>query len=254
VSVTYPGSLTSALSDVTLRVGPGEMTALLGANGSGKSTLLRVGAGLVPPTAGSARIEGREIRGASRREVARRVAFVGQSEGVPAGFKVRDVVAMGRAPHQGLWMRETPEDRAAVAEAIARCELHPLADRPVESLSGGEQRRVAIARAIAQRPSVLLLDEPAAFLDVRYRLTFYALLSEAARRERIACVVAMHDLDAAARFATSVVLVDRGKLIASGRPADVMTADRLGAALGADLAVGVHAPTGERYFLPVKTR
>lgn len=253
VSVIYPGSLTPALSDVTLRVGPGEVAALLGANGSGKSTLLRVAAGLVEPTSGSARVGGREIRGASRRDVARRVAFVGQTEGVPAGFRVRDVVAMGRAPHQGIWMHETSEDRAAVDDAIGRCELRALADRPVETLSGGEQRRVAIARALAQRPAVLLLDEPAAFLDVRYRLAFYGLLAEAARRDRVACAVAMHDLDAAARFATSAVLLQGGTLIASGTPSEVMTAERLGAALGAELAVGVHGPTGERYFLPVKT-
>ncbi len=252
VSVRYAGSLTPALDDVSLRVGGGQVAALLGANGAGKSTLLRVAAGLVRPTAGTARAGGRDLLRADRREVARRVAFVPQSEGIPAGFRVRDVVAMGRAPHQGLWMREREEDRAAIAEAIERCDLRSLAGRPVETLSGGEQRRVAIARALAQRPAVLLLDEPAAFLDVRHRLSFYAVLAEAAARDGIACAVAMHDLDAAARFASHVVLVQRGRIAASGSPAEVMTSERLREALGAEIAVGVHAPTSERYFLPLR--
>jgi iron complex transport system ATP-binding protein len=186
--------------------------------------------------------------------LARRVAFVPQSETVPVGFRVREVVAMGRAPHQGAWMRESPEDREAIDDALHRCDLGPLTERPVETLSGGEQRRVSIARALAQRPRVLLLDEPAAFLDMRHRLSFYGLLAEAAERERIACAVAMHDLDAAARFATSAVLLRGGRVVAAGVPRDVMTADQLGAVLGAEVVVGVHAPSGQRYFLPLRTK
>jgi iron complex transport system ATP-binding protein len=253
VSVTYPGALTPALSAVTLRVAAGEVAALLGANGAGKSTLLRVAAGLVAPSAGSVWVGGQDVRTANRRQIARQVAFVPQGEAVATGFRVRDVVAMGRAPHQGPWMRESAEDRAATDEAIERCDLRSLIERTVETLSGGEQRRVAIARALAQRPTVLLLDEPAAFLDVKHRLSFYGLLAEAASRQGIACAVAMHDLDAAARFATSAVLVDRGRVVASGTPTDVMTSARLGAALGAEIAVGTHEPTGERYFVPLKT-
>jgi iron complex transport system ATP-binding protein len=254
VSVRYPDAPTPALSDVTLRIRGGEVAALLGANGAGKSTLLRVAAGLLRPTTGTVRVGGVDARHDSRQTLARRVAFVPQSEAVPVAFRVRDVVAMGRAPHQGTWMRETSEDRAAIDEAIARCDLAALAERPVETLSGGEQRRVSIARALAQRPRVLLLDEPAAFLDVRHRLLFYGLLAEAAERDGIACAVAMHDLDAAARFATSAVLLCAGRVVASGAPGDVMTADRLGAALEAQVAVGVHALSGQRYFLPLKTR
>ncbi len=167
VSVRYPGAPSPALSEVSLRIQGGELAALLGANGAGKSTLLRVAAGLVAPSSGTARIGGKDARRTSRQAVARLVAFVPQSESVPAGFRVRDVVAMGRAPHQGVWMRETAQDREAIADALDRCDLVALRGRAVETLSGGEQRRVAIARALAQRPRVFLLDEPAAFLDVR---------------------------------------------------------------------------------------
>ncbi len=251
VSVRYPGAPTHALSDVTLRVGPGEVAALLGANGAGKSTLLRVAAGLIVPTAGRASLGAEDVRHSSRRALARVVAFVPQSEAVAPGFSVRDVVAMGRAPHQGGWMREDNEDRDAIEDAIGRLDLTHLAARTMETLSGGEQRRVAMARALAQRPRVLLLDEPAAFLDIRHRLAFYGLLAEAAERDRIACVVAMHDLDAAARFASTAVLMREGRIVASGTPEAVMTPDQLRAALDANVVVGVHAPSGQRYFLPI---
>lgn len=252
MSVRYPGVPTCALSEVTLRVQGGELAALLGANGAGKSTLLRVAAGLVSPTSGTARIGGTDTHRANRRSLARLVAFVPQSESVPAGFRVRDVVAMGRAPHQGVWMRETAQDREAIDEALDRCDSVALRGRAVETLSGGEQRRVAIARALAQRPRVLLLDEPAAFLDVRHRLSFYGLLAEATARDGIACAVAMHDLDSAARFATSAILIREGRVVAAGAPADVMTSARLGATLDAEVVVGVHAASGQRYFLPLK--
>jgi iron complex transport system ATP-binding protein len=252
VSVRYPGAPTPALSEVTLRVRGGEVAALLGANGAGKSTLLRVAAGLLPASTGTVRIGGRDARHENRQALARRVAFVPQTEVVPVAFKVRDVVAMGRAPHQGTWMRESSEDRAAIEEALGRCDLAALGARPVETLSGGEQRRVSIARALAQRPRVLLLDEPAAFLDMRHRLGFYGLLAEVAERDGIACAVAMHDLDAAARFATSAILLRGGRVMASGAPSAVMTADQLRAALDTEVAVGVHAPSGQRYFLPIK--
>src|ERR1019366_5783272 len=161
-----------------------------------------------------------------------------QTEAVAWGFRVRDVVAMGRAPHQGVWMHESAGDRAAIDDAIDRCHLEALADRRVETLSGGEQRRVSIARAMAQRPRVLLLDEPAAFLDVRHRLSFYRLLADAASRDRIACVVAMHDLDAAARFASAAILMREGRVLASGTPDDGMTPAPLPAAARAETAAG----------------
>ena len=253
VSVRYAGTPTFALSEVILRVRGGEVAALLGANGAGKSTLLRVAAGLLAPTSGTVRIGGRDARHGTRQLLARRVAFVPQSEAVPLGFRVRNVVAMGRAPHQGTWMRETPEDRVAIDEALERCDLAVLAERLVETLSGGELRRVSIARALAQRPRVLLLDEPAAFLDMRHRLTFYRLLAEVAASQQIACAVAMHDLDGAARFATSAILLRGGRVVASGAPSDVMTVDRLRAALGVEIVVGTHEPSGQPYFLPLHT-
>jgi len=246
------GSTAPALQAVSLTVRAGEVAALLGPNGAGKSTLLRVAAGLLVPEAGAVRIAGKDVRTMERRAAAREIAFVPQSEVAAAGFRVREVVAMGRAPHQSGWMRERPDDRAAVDEAIARCDLGVLADRLVETLSGGEQRRVAVARALAAHPRVLLLDEPGAFLDVRHRLEQSDLLVDLARRDHLACIVSMHDLDAAARVADHVVLLRDGRVVAAGPPADVMTSALLRATFDADVDVGVHAASGRRYFVPLR--
>jgi iron complex transport system ATP-binding protein len=156
---------------------------------------------------------------------------------------------MGRAPHQDLWMSERPEDAAAVARALERCDLTPLADRRVETLSGGELRRVAIARALAQGPRVLLLDEPAAFLDVRHRLELGALLASVSREDRIACLVAMHELSAAASLASQALLLKAGRVVACGRPAEVLTREHLAVAFDADVRPGRDGPTGEPYFV-----
>jgi iron complex transport system ATP-binding protein len=252
VSARYRGASALAVSGVTLCVEQGELVALLGANGAGKSTLLRVAAGLMVASSGRACVGGRDVRGTDRRALARLVALVPQSEPVAQGFRVREAVLMGRAPHQGVWMGERSQDRTAVDDAIDRCDLKGLVHRGVETLSGGEQRRVAIARALAQKPRVLLLDEPGAFLDVRHRLELYELLADVVSRDGIAALVAMHDLEAAARFASRAVLMREGRVIASGPPSDVMTPGQLQAALEADVAVGLHAPSGQRYFVPLR--
>jgi iron complex transport system ATP-binding protein len=250
VSARYPGGHVHAVVDATLRVEPAEVVAILGANGAGKSTLLRVAAGLLAPDRGQVHIGGRSTGSLNRRELSRRVGLVPQSESTATGFAVRDVVAMGRSPHQGPWMHESADDRAAVDEAIERCDLVTVAHRTVETLSGGEQRRVAIARALAQDPRLLLLDEPAAFLDVRHRLELHDLLGDIVSHRRIACLVATHDLDAASHLASRVVLMREGRIVAAGAPDDVLTPAALRDALGVEVDTGVHAASGQRYFLP----
>ena len=243
-----------ALEGVTLAVRAGEVVAVLGANGAGKSTLLRLVAGLLPPSAGTVGVGGHDVTRLDRRELARRVALVPQSERVAEGFRVRDVVAMGRAPHQDGWMRARPEDVAVVDEALARCDLRAVVDRTVETLSGGGQRRVAIARALAQRPRLLVLDEPAAFLDIRHRLELHDLLADVAARDGVACLVAMHDLDAAARVASHVVLLRAGRVVAQGAPGEVLTPPRLAETFDADVEVAVHEPSGARTFVALRAR
>jgi iron complex transport system ATP-binding protein len=178
------------------------------------------------------------------------LALVAQNESPAAGFSVREVVAMGRAPHQGRWMRAGGGDALAVERALLRCDLAQHAGRSVEALSGGEQRRVALARALAQEPRVLLLDEPSAFFDVRHRIGLGALIRDLATRDGLAVLIAMHDLEEAARLASRVLLLREGRAIFAGPPEDAMTPALLRQAFDADVDVGVHAQSGQRYFLP----
>jgi iron complex transport system ATP-binding protein len=189
--------------------------------------------------------------GLDRRAIARSVAFVTQSADVAFGFTVREVVMIGRAPHQGSWMTPAPADAKIVDDAMAACELGGLAARRVNELSGGEQKRVAIARALAQRPKLLLLDEPGAFLDVRHQLALYDLLVRLAS-EGLAITLSMHDINAAAQYASRIVLLKDGRTVAAGSIEEVLTYTRLRETFDADLYCGVNDVTGARFFLPMR--
>jgi iron complex transport system ATP-binding protein len=249
VSARYPGADCDAVAGASLCVRSGEIVHLLGANGAGKSTLLRLAAGILAPASGRVRLCGEDMDRISARARARMVAFVGQAEPVPAGFRVREVVAMGRAPHQGAWMRETAADTAAIDSAMVAGELEHLAERKVDALSGGERRRVAIARALAQRPRALLLDEPAASLDLRHSLALHMGLARIAEQQQIACLVTMHDLDAASRFAARVALMHRGRVVAFDAPDEVMTPERIREVYGVEVDIAIHSPSGARTFI-----
>jgi iron complex transport system ATP-binding protein len=237
---------------VALQVAAGEIVCVLGPNGAGKTTLVRVASGLLAPWSGEVRLLGEPIAQRSRAEVARVLAVVEQMQDIAGSFTVRDVVAMGRAPHQGSWMRATEEDERIVDEALARCDLLELASRQARALSGGEQKRVAVARALAQEPKVLLLDEPGAFLDVRHQLDLYELLAIEVKQRAMACLVVMHDLNVAAQFADRVVLMKSGRVVAAGGVADVMTWKTLKETFDTDLYCGVNDLTGARFFLPMR--
>jgi iron complex transport system ATP-binding protein len=237
---------------VDLEVGSGELVCVLGPNGAGKSTLVRVASGLLVPTSGDVRLMGAPLLGRSRSEIACELAVVEQVQDLALGFSVREVVTMGRAPHQGAWMRTSEADDRIVDDALERCDLVSLAGRPAHALSGGEQKRVAIARALAQQPKVLLLDEPGAFLDVRHQLDVYELLASEVREHGLACLVVMHDLNTAAQFADRVVLMKDGRVVAAGTVEAVMTWQTLKETFDADLYCGVNDLTGARFFLPMR--
>ncbi len=240
------------LAGVSLALEAGELVCILGPNGAGKSTLMRVLAGTLAPARGEVTLFGKAMAASDRRDVARVLAVVPQQSEVAWGFAVRDVVTMGRAPHQDGWMRAGEEDRRVVSEVLELCDLTQLASRPVDELSGGEQKRVAIARALAQKPRVLLLDEPAAFLDVRHQIALYDLLAQSVAREKLACLVVMHDLNVAAQYATRVVLAKEGRFVAVGAVDEVMTYARLRETFDADLYVGVNELRGTRFFVPMR--
>ena len=212
-----------AVVDVSFVVEPGTVTVVLGPNGAGKSTLVRLIAGLVPLRSGSVKVGGLDVDRATRMQLASRVALVPQRTDGPVEFTVREVVSMGRAPHQRGWHRSSAEDERMVGEILDSCELLPLVQRPLADLSGGERQRVHVARALAQATPVLLLDEAAAHLDIRHSAAIHRLVRDHVVTRGLACVAAMHDFDAAARLADRVLLLSNGRVMAEGPVDLVMT-------------------------------
>lgn len=227
--VTVRAGQATILRDVTVTVRRGEVTALIGPNGAGKSTLVSVLSGDRVPDRGSVRLAGRALADWPRRQLARMRAVMPQSSTVEFGFTARDIVAMGRTP----W--PAGHDDAIIDDALHRTGAAELADRAFRTLSGGEQARVTLARVLAQRTDVLLLDEPAASLDLRHQRLVTQVISERARAG--ATVVAVwHDLNHAAR-ADRIVLLARGRVHAAGAPVDVLRDDTLSAAYGCPVRV-----------------
>jgi iron complex transport system ATP-binding protein len=207
----------TVLDGVDLAIGEGETVALLGTNGSGKSTLLRVLAGTLAPSAGSVRLFGRAVDAWSRADIARRVAVLQQSAELPAGFRVAEVVAMGRIPHARGWLSPGPDDGLAVERALRDADVADLADRPVTELSGGERQRVGVAMALAQEPRLLLLDEPTLHLDLAHQLALVRSLERLRRTRTIGILAVLHDLNLAAGFGDRSLLLHGGRLLDAGR-------------------------------------
>ncbi len=246
----YPGAAVPAVNAASLVVAPGEFVGLIGPNGAGKSTLLRLAAGLLTPTSGSVRTAGFDPARSSRPRVARTVALVPASLAVGFPMTVRDFVAMGRTAHlKGLF--ESAVDRAAVHRALETAEAAAFADRPYQELSAGEQRRVLVARALAQEPRLLLLDEPTANLDVAHAVSLVYRVADLARSQGVAVVAAIHDLNVALLACDRIVLLREGAIRAVGDPESVMQWSILRETFGCDLYIGRNEVNGRLFVVPM---
>ena len=233
---------TPVLCGVDLELAPGRFVVVAGPNGAGKTTLLRALSGVLRADAGEVALAGRPLAALSRREVAQRLAVVPQDSAMAFPFSVREMVALGRAPFLGPLGRESAEDVARTEAALAALELEALAARAYPTLSGGEKRRVLLARALAQGVGTWLLDEPTAHMDLGHGLACFtwlrAWLGEDAAR---GIVLVTHDLVLAARFADELVLLDRGRVAAHGSPESVLSAERIAAVYGVEARVELDA-------------
>jgi iron complex transport system ATP-binding protein len=241
---------TPVLHDIRLTVDPGGWLAVIGPNGSGKSTLLRSVLGFHPHE-GTVRIDGVSTTGMPRRARARLLAYAPQQPVLPEGIGTRDYVALGRTPHRPLLAAPRTRDREVVADVMERLELLPLADRPVTRLSGGEQQRAVLARALAQQPRVLLLDEPTAALDLGHAQQVLDLLDLLRRQDGLTVLSTLHDLTLAGQYADRLMLLAEGRVAAQGSPATVLTPGALRTHYGARAQV-VPGPDGPA-VLPVRT-
>ena len=227
---------------VDLDVGKGEWVAIIGPNGAGKTTLLRAVAGLVPFT-GSIVLDGRPASELRRSEISRLLAVVPQEPSTPPWMTVGEYVLMGRTPHLGPLAREGAGDREAAGRAVARLDLVGWEERRLGTLSGGEKQRVVVARALAQEARIVLLDEPTAALDIGHQQQALELLDLLRAESGLTLVAAMHDLTLAAQYADRMVLLDAGRIVAEGAPADVLTETLIASHYGASIDV---VPAGER--------
>jgi iron complex transport system ATP-binding protein len=216
----------SILEHVDLRLGSGELLAIAGPNGSGKSTLLRALAGIWPISAGSILLDQRPIGSLSRREIARRIAFLPQDGRLDFAFTVEEVVAMGRYPHRGRFQRAGRADHAAIETALECCDVSALRHRFINTLSGGEHQRVLIARSLAVQPDFVLLDEPTANLDIEHAMGILDLCRKLAGAGK-SVALATHDLNAVARYASRVALIESGHIAHCGERDRVLLPETL---------------------------
>jgi iron complex transport system ATP-binding protein len=235
LSAAYGGA--SVFAGVSFSLARGTLTALVGPNGCGKTTLLHALCGIHTEMTGEVRLLGRPLRGLDRREIARRVGLVPQFSQIDFRVSVEETVALGRYPWLGPLAPPAPEDRAAVEGALIALDLAALRRRPLQTLSGGERQRVFLARALAQGAPVLLLDEPAASLDLRYQQETFARLRALAREQGTAVLVADHHLNLVAATCDAVIVLHRGRLAAQGAPREIVTEEMIRTVFGARMRV-----------------
>jgi iron complex transport system ATP-binding protein len=247
--VTFSYASTVLLKDVTMEIDAPEILGLVGPNGAGKSTLIRCIDRILKPQRGSILLGGRETKKMGRRELAKHLGYVPQAtaDGFPA--TVFDTVLMGRRPHISWGISDS--DLGKVAEILKLLEIERFALRDFKSLSGGEKQRVFIARVFAQEPDVLLLDEPTSNLDIKYQLEVLEVTKNVVRKKRISAIIAIHDLNLAARYTDKIVMLKEGGVFAAGTPRAVLTPENIKSVYGVEARV--IGDSGGLYVFPVRS-
>lgn len=239
------------LTDLSLTVPPGKITAIVGANACGKSTLLRCLARLLQPTGGQVILDGTALRQIPTRTLARSLGLLPQSPIAPDGITVADLVSHGRHPHQGMLSRWTQADDRAVAAALEATQTGELAERDVSELSGGQRQRVWIAMALAQETDILLLDEPTTFLDIAHQVEVLDLLVDLNQKRGTTIAMVLHDLNLAARYADHLVAILRGTIKAAGSPDAVLTESMVQQVFGVPCRIMTDPTSGRPMMLPL---
>ncbi|WP_422735074.1 ABC transporter ATP-binding protein [Micromonospora sp. WMMD729] len=240
--------------NLTVAVPDGSFTVIIGPNACGKSTLLRALSRMLRPSAGAVLLDGRDIHAQSARSVARTLGLLPQTSIAPDGIGVAELVARGRYPHQGLLRQWSREDERIVAESMAATGVADLADRPVDELSGGQRQRVWIAMALAQQTPLLLLDEPTTYLDIAHQIDILDLCARLHEEQGRTLVAVLHDLNHAARYATHLIAMRDGRVVAAGDPREVVTADLVAEVFGLPCRVIDDPETGTPLVVPAARR
>jgi iron complex transport system ATP-binding protein len=235
---------TPIIHGIDLALQQGEWLSLVGANGSGKSTLLKLLSRILQPQKGTVILDGKAIHTQPAQVVAQKLAILPQQQTIPAGLTVRQLVSLGRSPHQPWWQWELDgEDRQKVEEAIVETGIEQFSDRLVENLSGGERQRAFLALALAQAPQVLLLDEPTTYLDIHYQLQLLELLKHLNQQQKLSIVTVLHEVNLAARYSDRIAMLKQGRLWDIGTPANVLTPENLAQVFGVEVII-LQTPVG----------
>ncbi len=243
-TISYSYGNLPILENLSFSVPKGDFFIVIGPNGSGKTTLMKVISGLLTHQKGNLKILNRPIESYTRKELARTIAFVPQTTSVDFPFTVMEVVLMGRSPHLGMLGLEKEEDLEAANQALVFTGVNHLANRKVDQLSGGEQQRVFIARAICQEPQIMLLDEPTTSLDLAHQSRVMDLMEKLKKEKGVTIVMVSHDVNLAAMYGDRLILLKEGQIISAGLPAEVLTYRTLEEAYGCTLLVD-ESPIGK---------
>ncbi|MFH1243192.1 MAG: ABC transporter ATP-binding protein [Pseudomonadota bacterium] len=239
---------TEILSDIRLELRKGEVLGIVGPNGAGKTTLLRCIAGIARPEKGSIRIDGRDIFGMKKQNLAKRIGYVPQTAPYKFPVTVFETVLMGRRPY--ISWRPSENDLKVVADLLRSMDLADIAMRYFDQLSGGQKQKVLLAKAFAQETDLLLLDEPTSNLDLRHQMEVMEMISSMAREKGIAAILAMHDLNLTSRFANTILMLNNGKTFCIGEPYQVMTRENIASVYGVETEI--NASNGYPYILPIR--
>jgi iron complex transport system ATP-binding protein len=253
-NVDYYYEDTQALNQVSFSVNKGEFFGVIGPNGSGKTTLLRCISGVLEPQPGSVKLNGLDVHKLGRREIAKNIAVVPQLSNIDLDFTVYEIVMMGRNPYLGRLSIKAPADHNYVEDAMKLTNSGHLKNRPIGSLSAGELQKVIIARALAQQPVLMLLDEPTAHLDISHRLEIMELIKRLTKSKETTVVGVFHDLNLAAQYCDRTLLLDRGKIRSMGVPNEVLTPENIRKTYRINVIVKAHPITSSLYVIPLTTK
>ncbi|GIH20058.1 ABC transporter ATP-binding protein [Rugosimonospora africana] len=240
--------------DLDVTIPDQSFTVIVGANGCGKSTLLRGLARMLTPRAGAVLLDGQQIRSLPSKEVARRLGLLPQGPIAPDGITVSDLVGRGRYPHQGLLRQWSPNDELAVTDAMTATGITELADRYVDELSGGQRQRVWLAMALAQQTPIMLLDEPTTFLDIAHQIDVLDLCRDLHERGGRTLILVLHDLNHACRYATHLIAMRQGRIIAEGGPGEIVTAELVEQVFGLRCRIITDPESGTPLVVPAVRR
>ncbi|UNC92502.1 heme ABC transporter ATP-binding protein [Candidatus Contubernalis alkaliaceticus] len=247
-NLTFSYQSSPVLEGINTEIKKGDFVGIIGPNGSGKSTLIKNVNALLKPVEGAVLLEDEDISKMSRQRVARSMAVVPQDTSVGFDFSAFEIVMMGRVPHLSRFEKEGPKDEKIVREAMEVTNSWSLKDRSITELSGGERQRVIMARALAQEPQIILLDEPTAFLDISYQTEIFDLMRELNRKKNMTVIAVLHDLNLASQYCDYLILLKAGKIFNIGTPSNVMTVENIQEVYGTKVIISEHPINGTPYI------